>query len=86
MDTRIDMIMKFITEHVNGTFTDDRARETAKKAFKLLEHRTGLWKKYYGKSDKALSPIRAAQFVQIEHQIALLIDLQIASERPVIGQ
>lgn len=86
MDMRLDLIVQFVTDHMNGTFTNARAVDTATKFFKLKEGRIALWKKYYGKFDKALSPIRAAQFVQIEHQIALLIDLQIASEMPVIGQ
>ena len=86
MDMRLDLIVQFVTDHMNGTFTNARAVDTATKFFKLKEGRIALWKKYYGKFEKALSPIRAAQFVQIEHQIALLIDLSIASEMPVISQ
>lgn len=86
LDTRVELITYFVNEHVNGTFTDEKAKDLASRWFNLQEDRLALWKEYYGKFEKALSPIRAAQFVQMEHQIALLIDLNIASEMPIVGQ
>ncbi len=40
---------------------------------------------YYQRISTAVSPIRAAQFLQVEHQLALFVDLSIASEMPVVG-
>jgi hypothetical protein len=50
----------------------------------LEKRRTKLKKKYFKKFEKALSAVVAAKFVQVENQINLLIDLQIASELPLI--
>jgi hypothetical protein len=48
--------------------------------------RLALWKKYHQRISRAVSPVRGAQFLQVEHQMALFVDLNIASEMPVIGQ
>ena len=52
--------------------------------FALEKRRTKLKKKYFKKFEKALSAITAAKFIQVENQINLLIDLQIASDLPLI--
>jgi hypothetical protein len=43
-----------------------------------------LKKKYFKKFDKVLPSKTVAKFFQLENQINLLIDLQIASELPFI--
>jgi hypothetical protein len=35
---------------------------------------------------QALGAVSAARFLQVEHQLLLLIDLQIASSLPIVGQ
>ena len=40
--------------------------------------------KYYGRMKDALGGISAARFLQIENQLLMLIDLQVASSLPVI--
>ena len=52
--------------------------------FELEKRRTKLKKKYFKKFEKAVSAVVAAKFIQIENQINLLVDLQIASELPLI--
>jgi hypothetical protein len=52
--------------------------------FALEKRRTKLKKKYFKKVEKALSATIAAKFIQVESQINLLADLQIASELPLI--
>ena len=47
-----------------------------------MQARLDLWKKYRKKIAKAVSPARAAQFLQVEHQVALFMDLNIAAEMP----
>jgi hypothetical protein len=47
--------------------------------------RLDLWKKYNLKISRAVSPIRAAQFLQVENQVALFVDMSIASEMPEIA-
>jgi hypothetical protein len=41
-------------------------------------------RKYYKQMSREISPTVAARFVQIENQLGDLIDLQVASELPLI--
>jgi hypothetical protein len=43
-----------------------------------------LREKYYGILKKALGAVLAARFFEVEHQIQLIMDLQIASNLPII--
>ncbi len=84
-DRRLELTEEFAAFQNAESRDPDQARLIADKWFALKEDRLKLWKKYYNKISKALSPIRAAQFIQIEHEIALYIDLSIASEMPLLG-
>ena len=83
-DRRIKVLQDFSKSSKDGELSDAKAKDIIQKSFKLQEDRLALWKKYSQKIEKKLSPIRAAQFVQIEHAVALLIDLQVASEIPLV--
>ena len=50
-----------------------------------VQDRLDLWKKYCQQISDAVSPVRAAQFLQVENQMAIFVDLNIASEMPVVG-
>ncbi len=52
--------------------------------FSLLEKRLKLQEKYYKEFAKALNPVLAAKFMQIERQINAIVDLQISDEIPLI--
>ena len=58
----------------------------ANRWFKSQRARLDLLEKYHGRIEKALSSVQAGQFLQIENQIGLFIDLTIASEMPVVGK
>ncbi len=64
---------------------DDSWDAVADRSIRGRQNRLALWQEYHGKISAALSPYRAAQFLQLEGQIALLVDLSIASELPNIG-
>jgi Na+/phosphate symporter len=81
-DERIELIRDYAQNYER--MTDVKAKELARKVFSLEARRTRLKKKYYGRLERALSSTVAAQFFQLENQILLLIDLQIASELPLI--
>jgi hypothetical protein len=68
------------------TMTDEKADELAKRMLELDESRLELRKKYYGKLKKALSPVLAARFTQVEDQIEKLLDLQIDASLPIIEE
>ena len=82
---RTELVTEFVQSHQKGTFDSDKARDIAKRWFKAQQVRLDLLEKYHGKIEKALSSIQAGQFLQIENQIGLFIDVAIASEMPVVG-
>lgn len=84
-DQRLAVITQFVTAQRAGQLDDARAREISEKSFHYYQQRFELWKKYHARIAEALSAVRAAQFLQVEHQVSLLIDLGIASEMPLVG-
>ena len=69
-----------------GQMTDEKADELIQKALAFDKQRSELLAKYYDRFKQALGGITAARFLQVEHQLLLLIDLRIASELPIVGQ
>jgi DNA anti-recombination protein RmuC len=67
-----------------GTMTDEKADELAMLALELEDKRNGLKKTYYEKVREQLGGIIAARFLQIENQLLMVIDLQIASSLPIV--
>ncbi|HEU0039227.1 MAG TPA: hypothetical protein VFR76_08130, partial [Verrucomicrobiae bacterium] len=61
-------------------------KEMAEKWLANVQERLDLWKKYHQQISDAISPVRAAQFLQVENQMAIFVDLNIASEMPLVGQ
>lgn len=67
-----------------NNMTDDTANNLAKRAIAIREKKLELLKEYYKKIKKATSPIIAAKFLQVEYEIGLLLDLEIASDMPLL--
>ena len=82
---RTELIAEFVQAHKDGNFDNTKAKDMAKRWFKSQRARLDLLEKYHGKIEKALSPVQAGQFLQIENQIGLFIDVAIASEMPAVG-
>jgi hypothetical protein len=81
-DARIALIKDYARTY--ETMTDEKAKELIQEALKLEGRRTKLKRKYFRKFDRVLPSKTVAKFFQLENQINLLIDLQIASELPLI--
>ena len=81
-DQRIALIKEYAENY--DTMTDDMAKNLAGRAFKLQEQRGALVKKYYGKASKVITPKLAARWAQVESALNSLIDLQVASELPLM--
>jgi hypothetical protein len=64
--------------------TDDLADHLANEVLTVEQERNDLKRQYYQKFKKALDPITAARFLQVENQLERLVDLQVASQLPVI--
>ena len=84
-DRKLALIREFATLHFGGKLDNKQAADLAARWLKNTQERLDLWKKYHKQISKAVSPIRAAQFLQVEHQMALFIDLNIAAEMPAVG-
>jgi Spy/CpxP family protein refolding chaperone len=82
---RAELISEFVQSHRDGTFDDAKAKDIAKRWFKSQRARLDLLEKYHGKIEKALTSIQAGQFLQIENQLGLFVDVTIASEMPTVG-
>lgn len=81
-DDRLRLIENYADAYTKLTPTT--ANDLMVKALDLEAQRAALKQKYYGKLKTALSPITAAKAVQIENQIQLLIDLQVAASLPLV--
>jgi hypothetical protein len=83
-DRKLNLIREFLSYHSKGTLTDEKAKSLSKQWLDNLQARTDLWKKYNDKFSETLSPIRAAQFTQIENRVGMVVDLLLASELPLV--
>jgi hypothetical protein len=83
-EKKVALLREFGDLSSSGTLDNKAANRLAKDWLKNVQARLDLWKKYQKKIAKGVSPARAAQFLQVEHQMALFIDLNIAAEMPVL--
>lgn len=82
-DLRVSNILDYSKNYTQ--MTDQKADELIRNAMEFQRQRNELLGKYYGLMKESLGAVTAARFVQVEHQLLLIIDLQIASELPVVG-
>jgi len=68
------------------TLTDANVAEITSRCFKNDEALARLHKKYYKKVKKRLSPLKAAQFVQVEGFLEHVVRIQLQSQLPFIGE
>jgi hypothetical protein len=80
-DERVELIADYAKAF--DTITDDVADKLAAKAMDLQTRRNAALGKCYERVKAALSPRTALRFLQVEHQLQLVIDLQIAASLPV---
>jgi type IV pilus biogenesis protein CpaD/CtpE len=69
-----------------SNMTENRADQLAQRAMQIDEKRMALREKYYATMKKALSSTVAVRFFQVEHQLQLIVDLQIAANLPIIEE
>jgi hypothetical protein len=80
-DERVRMIRDYAANF--ESITDERAASLAATALDLEARRNAAKAKCYERVKTALSPRTALRFLQVEHQLQLLVDLQIAAALPV---
>jgi hypothetical protein len=82
-DLRVANIQEYSRTYTQ--MTDDKADELIKNAMEYQKQRFQLLAKYYGLMKDQLGAITAARFIQVEHQLLLIIDLKVDSSLPVVG-
>jgi hypothetical protein len=81
-DERIAFIRMYAENY--GSLTDQKVTQIANGMLDVEGRRNALNKKYFQKMSQVLNPKLAARFLQVEHQILLLVDLQISASLPVV--
>ena len=81
-DQRIENIKEYARSYVE--MTNEKADELIQKSLTYQKQRGELLAETYGKVKQALGAVTAARFMQVEHQLLLVIDLQITSSLPIV--
>jgi hypothetical protein len=81
-DERVAGILDYTDHYLK--MTDAKADELATGALQWEERRTDLKKKYYARFKQSLSAVTATRFLQVENQLLMLVDLQVAASLPII--
>ncbi|MBI3485212.1 MAG: hypothetical protein HY012_08690 [Acidobacteria bacterium] len=81
-DERLANIEEYARNYLN--LTDEKADELIQKALSIQERKRAEMKKCYERVRKVVSGVTAARFLQVEHQLDLLVDLQIAASLPIV--
>ena len=83
-DHRVANIKEYADNY--DEMTDAKADELIQKSLAFQKERSELLAKTYEQVKQSLGAITAARFVQVEHQLLLIIDLQIISRLPVVAK
>ena len=83
-DMRLANMKEYVSKY--NEITDDEADRLVQKAMEYQKQRAELLAETYGEVKQTLGGVTAARFAQVENQLLLLIDLQIASSLPIVGQ
>jgi hypothetical protein len=83
-DLRVANIQEYAANYLQ--MTDEKADELIQNALNYRKQRAELLAKCYGRVKQALGAVTAARFAQIEDQLLLIIDLQMASSLPIVGE
>ena len=83
-DQRVATIKEYAENY--NQMTDEKADELVRKSMEFRKQRAELLAGTYEKVKQSLGAITAARFVVVEDQLLLLIDLQIVSSLPIVGQ
>jgi hypothetical protein len=81
-DTRLAMITDYAKNY--ESMTDEKAAELIVRAMDFQDKRMGLRKSYMADLRNILPPKMVARLLQLENQTDLLIDLEIASQVPLV--
>jgi len=81
---RVENIKEYARNYTQ--MTDEKADELIQRSLAFQKQRSELFAKTYDRVKQAVGGITAARFAQVENQLLLLIDLQITSSLPIVGE
>jgi hypothetical protein len=81
-DARVQLIKDYAKNY--DSMDDAKARDMAQRLLDIDAKLTKLREDYWPKFEKALGAKRAAKFYQVDSRLSLMINLQLASEIPLI--
>ena len=83
-DETLKLIKDYAAHYEN--ITDEKAVELMNTSFNLRNKKLDLKRNYLKKFGKVIAPARAVKFMQVMNQIEMIIDIQIASQLPLVGE
>ena len=81
-DVKVSVLKDYAASYQN--LTDAKAESLVKRWGAADESAIQLRTKYFSKFQQAISGTKAARFFQIDRRISMLVDLQVASEVPLV--
>jgi hypothetical protein len=81
---RVENIKEYARNY--NQMTDQKADELIQRSLAYQRQRSELFAKTYESVKQSVGAITAARFAQVENQLLMIIDLQIASSLPVVGE
>ena len=81
---RVENIKEYARSY--DQMTDAKADELIQNALSYQKERDELLARTYERVKQAVGGVTAARFIQVEHQLLLIIDLQITSSLPIASQ
>jgi hypothetical protein len=81
-DVRFALIKEYADNYRN--MTDEQAGSFIRRWLTLDQENTQLRLKFIPEFEKVISPTKTAMFCQIDRRLAMLIELQLASQVPVV--
>ena len=83
-DETLKLIKDYAAHFEN--ITDEKAVELMNTSFNLKNKKLDLKRSYLKKFNKIIAPARAVKFMQVVNQIEMIIDIQVASQLPLVGE
>lgn len=83
-DQKLALIQEYAHDFL--TMTDAKADQLAQRAMGIDDQRLAVRRKYYDLFKKALPTVLVVRFFQLDNQIQLIVDLQIAANLPIIEE
>ncbi len=83
-DETLKLIKDYAANYEN--ITDEKAVELMNASLDLKYKKLDLKRNYLKKFSKVIAPTRAVKFIQVINQIEMIIDIQIASQLPLVGE